>query len=204
MIKMIQEGQIHIHYRTVFLMVDPQWRGSATGRPSGACIQTCPAICSEQGTAGAAPNYDLGAMSSTVDVCVGSAVRLLAIFCAATLPAAVFLYSQLEPEVSSQSSLVEYTNARSSPSPQPPPPAPSRSQSGPDQPPSRQVRVIPLPRPEDVADPETNGSAPEQAEEAPKTKASCHMEACSKAYSSFDEETCTYQPYRGPRRLCRK
>lgn len=33
---------------------------------------------------------------------------------------------------------------------------------------------------------------------------SCNYEACSRAYSSFRDADCTYQPYRGRRRLCEK
>ncbi len=32
----------------------------------------------------------------------------------------------------------------------------------------------------------------------------CNVAACARAYSSFDASSCTYQPYDGPRRLCRK
>jgi BA14K-like protein len=33
---------------------------------------------------------------------------------------------------------------------------------------------------------------------------SCNRQACSRAYRSFDELTCTYQPFSGPRRICTK
>ncbi len=36
------------------------------------------------------------------------------------------------------------------------------------------------------------------------TEPHCDRRACSRAYRSFDETTCTYQPNRGPRRLCEK
>ena len=34
------------------------------------------------------------------------------------------------------------------------------------------------------------------------TKNSCDVQACSRAYKSFRESDCTYQPYSGPRQLC--
>ena len=39
-------------------------------------------------------------------------------------------------------------------------------------------------------------------EEAPA--ASCNIRACSRAYRSFRASDCTYQPYRGERRLCER
>lgn len=33
-------------------------------------------------------------------------------------------------------------------------------------------------------------------------QAPCDVTACARHYRSFDPATCTYQPYRGPRRLC--
>jgi hypothetical protein len=74
--------------------------------------------------------------------------------------------------------------------------------------PQRNVRVIPIVRPES----ETTGApAAEQEREAiPPPEAApkqpqCDRRACSRAYRSFDAETCSYQPSRGgPRRLCKK
>jgi hypothetical protein len=71
---------------------------------------------------------------------------------------------------------------------------------------TRQVRVIPIPRPEI----ETTGAPPSdqmtQAGQQPKAalkQSQCNQKACSRTYRSFDEATCTYQPGRGgPRRLC--
>jgi hypothetical protein len=34
--------------------------------------------------------------------------------------------------------------------------------------------------------------------------AACNYKACSKAYRSFNASDCSYQPYDGPRRQCRK
>ncbi|WP_246734658.1 PBP1A family penicillin-binding protein [Chelativorans sp. ZYF759] len=34
--------------------------------------------------------------------------------------------------------------------------------------------------------------------------ASCNVQACSRAYRSFRAADCTYQPYRGPRRMCQR
>ena len=39
--------------------------------------------------------------------------------------------------------------------------------------------------------------------ETPATLA-CNYAACSEAYRSFDASDCSYQPYNGPRRQCRK
>ena len=32
----------------------------------------------------------------------------------------------------------------------------------------------------------------------------CNYRACARAYRSFRSSDCTFQPYRGPRRLCEK
>ena len=32
----------------------------------------------------------------------------------------------------------------------------------------------------------------------------CNVRSCSRSYRSFRAEDCTFQPYRGPRRLCEK
>ena len=37
-----------------------------------------------------------------------------------------------------------------------------------------------------------------------RAEASCNIEACQRAYTSFNASDCTYQPYYGPRRLCTK
>jgi hypothetical protein len=74
--------------------------------------------------------------------------------------------------------------------------------------PQRDVRVIPIVRPES----ETTGApaAEQEPEPTPPPEAApkqphCDQRACSRAYRSFDAETCSYQPSRGgPRRLCRR
>ncbi len=38
--------------------------------------------------------------------------------------------------------------------------------------------------------------------EAPKTSNACNLDACGKAFRSFDPRDCTFQPFEGPRRLC--
>ncbi|WP_425299175.1 BA14K family protein [Pseudaminobacter soli (ex Zhang et al. 2022)] len=42
---------------------------------------------------------------------------------------------------------------------------------------------------------------------SPKPKTAtpqCNFDACAAAYRSFDPSDCTYQPYEGPRRQCRR
>jgi hypothetical protein len=93
-------------------------------------------------------------------------------------------------------------------SPHPPPPAPQLAPHDTEPAPQRNVRVIPIVRPES----ETTGApAAEQEPEAiPPPEAApkhpqCDRRACSRAYRSFDAATCSYQPSRGgPRRLCKK
>ena len=42
-------------------------------------------------------------------------------------------------------------------------------------------------------------------EEAGQSRPQCNYEACTRTYSSFRREDCTYQPYDGgPRRLCQR
>jgi len=54
----------------------------------------------------------------------------------------------------------------------------------------------------------TKGNPPKSAAETAATEAraqaSCNIEACRRAYISFNASDCTYQPYGGPRRLCTK
>jgi hypothetical protein len=40
--------------------------------------------------------------------------------------------------------------------------------------------------------------------EPPATILACNYQACSEAYRSFDASDCSYQPYDGPRRQCRR
>jgi penicillin-binding protein 1A len=47
-------------------------------------------------------------------------------------------------------------------------------------------------------DPEAEVVAQEARAEAPQ----CNVRRCAQAYRSFDPDTCTFQPFEGPRRLC--
>lgn len=40
------------------------------------------------------------------------------------------------------------------------------------------------------------------AADIPAEAPACHVDACSLAYRSFRASDCTFQPYRGPRKLC--
>jgi 1A family penicillin-binding protein len=56
-----------------------------------------------------------------------------------------------------------------------------------------------------VAGDETTGSARASDSSEPETNTGhCNYRACESAYRSFRTSDCTYQPYRGPRRLCEK
>jgi BA14K-like protein len=37
-----------------------------------------------------------------------------------------------------------------------------------------------------------------------ETSTACNVAACARSYNSFDASDCTYQPYDGPRRVCRR
>jgi membrane peptidoglycan carboxypeptidase len=43
-----------------------------------------------------------------------------------------------------------------------------------------------------------------EAREQISTPPQCNIQACSRAYRSFRSSDCTFQPYRGPRRICEK
>jgi hypothetical protein len=69
----------------------------------------------------------------------------------------------------------------------------------------------PASSPVEPATQQAAGNAPQQAEQSePQHSAqassavrhACDVAACSRAYRSFRESDCTYQPYSGPRRLC--
>ncbi|MBX3576160.1 MAG: BA14K family protein [Rhizobiaceae bacterium] len=49
---------------------------------------------------------------------------------------------------------------------------------------------------------ETSSVRPDEATEA--QSALCDVDACAAAYRSFTAEDCTFQPFDGPRRLCRR
>jgi hypothetical protein len=136
----------------------------------------------------------------------GSAVRLAAAFGAGAATASFFLSGPVERPEAPPPALVESQNAQSAP-PSQLSTGSSTSQPAQDPLPRHPVRVIPIPRPADEGEsrvsPETTGSE-KQVEAAAKPRASCNREACSKTYSSFDGESCTYKPYRGARRLCEK
>jgi hypothetical protein len=138
---------------------------------------------------------------------VGSAIKLVAVFVAGIAIGSMLLAGRVKRPTATQPSLVESPIDSAFSPPKPAPAGSSSSGSGRDQVPSRPVRVIPIPRPTDEAQsrlgPETTGSAtPEETDS--KHRGWCNREACSHTYSSFDEESCTYKPYRGPRRRCEK
>jgi hypothetical protein len=63
-----------------------------------------------------------------------------------------------------------------------------------------------VPKPESVqtsAPPQTDGAAVAASDAAP-AQSSCDVQACSAAYHTFSAADCTYQPSKGPRRLCTK
>lgn len=47
-----------------------------------------------------------------------------------------------------------------------------------------------------------SGGGPDQGLAQTPAGPLCNIELCSRRYRSFDPADCTYQPYRGPRRLC--
>ena len=83
----------------------------------------------------------------------------------------------------------------------PPPPLPPRVIAGPVAAPSPSPPVNPLPA-APVAVPAPVPVAPPRVVAAARPK--CDVEACAKAYRSFQESDCTYNPSFGPRRLCTK
>jgi hypothetical protein len=63
--------------------------------------------------------------------------------------------------------------------------------------------VAPAPQPSKPAVAEKAAAAPANATPVSlHTKNSCDVQACSRAYKSFRQSDCTYQPYSGPRQLC--
>lgn len=80
-------------------------------------------------------------------------------------------------------------------------------------PPPPSVPPLALPAaPPQPANPESTAAAPSAAEadqaraQAPAVTAppGCNVSACEAAYRSFNAADCTYQPFDGPRRLCRR
>jgi hypothetical protein len=131
-------------------------------------------------------------------------ILIMVVFAVGTATAAYFVARDVDP-AGTPAALQPI--AETVPPPQPssaPQTVPQESQPLP----RRPVRVIPIQRPES----ETTGAPPtdqeagagQQLKAVPK-QPQCDRRACNRAYRSFDEATCTYQPGRGgPRRLCEK
>ena len=107
--------------------------------------------------------------------------------------------------------------ARPTPAPQPqqtaaaaPPPAPVAKEQSKAEEPAPQVAKIapaPAPAPAQMAKAEPVASPPQTpaAEATPvsiQRRNACDVQACSRAYRSFRESDCTYQPFSGPRQVC--
>lgn len=74
-------------------------------------------------------------------------------------------------------------------------------------PPSVPPLVLPAPaNPESAAAPPPATEADQAHAQAPAVSApaGCNVSACEAAYKSFRASDCTYQPFDGPRRLCKK
>ena len=54
------------------------------------------------------------------------------------------------------------------------------------------------------SDPDSEDAEQEVVVEQEQPQLSCNVRACSRAYRSFRASDCTYQPYRGPRKLCER
>ena len=140
-----------------------------------------------------------GSRSMTVD----RFFLIMVVFAAGTATAAYFVASNNVETAGAPAALQPVANTVP---PQQPSAAPQLVPRESEPVPQRPVRIIPIERPQS----ETTGTSPAGAPAGQQLKAvpkqpQCDRRACSRAYRSFDEATCTYQPGRGgPRRLCEK
>lgn len=89
----------------------------------------------------------------------------------------------------------------------PTPPAPAQQAAAamkPAEPAPKEAKLAPAPQPAPAkpAPSEKPAAPPNATPVALHTKNSCDVDACARAYKSFREADCTYQPYSGPRQLC--
>jgi hypothetical protein len=129
---------------------------------------------------------------------------IMTVFAICTATVAYFVADNIEP-AGSPAALQPIANSVPPQQPSPPPQlVPRESEPLPQQP----VRTIPIERPEGEstgASSTGHGTSAGQQLKAVTKQPQCDRRACSRAYRSFDEATCTYQPGRGgPRRLCEK
>ena len=89
------------------------------------------------------------------------------------------------------------------PAAQPAPPAPAPAAAAepqkPAEPAVQEAKATPAPEPAAAEKPAAPANATPVALHA---KNSCDVQACSRAYKSFREADCTYQPFSGPRQFC--
>ena len=92
-----------------------------------------------------------------------------------------------------------------------PPPAPvakeqpKAEEQNPQEPKPQVAKVAPAPAPPPAQTPKAEPAPQAAAEATPVSLASrraCDVQACSRAYRSFRESDCTYQPFSGPRQVC--
>jgi hypothetical protein len=172
---------------------------------------------------GGRPNQDAGNVLE-----IRSIAKFLGAYGAGVVTAGFFLSGPIERPTLLQHApdfRQPSTTGYSGPAAQPPAspstsPAPPLASPAPAEPPAERHRqpapAIAIDRPEPPAV-ETTGSAadassretaraPDRDEEpaaaSSRAEQSCNYSICRRYYRSFDEATCTYQPYDGPRQLC--
>jgi hypothetical protein len=147
-----------------------------------------------------------------------STLKFLAVFVGGAAVAGYLLSVSVPPAenrvpVSAEPATLSATNSpQSSPQPQPQQTAETQEPQPEQALGRRPVRIVPLQRPDnpeaigpvlvelpEQAAAQTDGKPAQSAAQAPPK---CDRDACSRAYRSFRETDCTYQPSRGPRKLC--
>jgi hypothetical protein len=138
---------------------------------------------------------------------VRTALIVLAAFAGGAVTAAVFVSRPIPAPADTQQA--------QAPAPAPAAPEPAQQPSPVQQSAQRpEPRIVRIDRPPGQ-EPQTTGAAASapapspaeapNAERALSATNSCNQAACSRAYRSFDNSTCTYQPtHGGPRRHCEK
>jgi hypothetical protein len=123
-------------------------------------------------------------------------LKIMAAYAAGVVTAAFFLSGPVAIPGVTPVPILAPLPAATEPAPAPPQTAPPPAVQRPE------VRFIPIDR---APNAETVGAAPAEPAEAAQQEPQCNRLACSRAYRSFDPDTCTYQPYTGDaRRLCEK
>jgi hypothetical protein len=128
-----------------------------------------------------------------------------AFYCGVLLVAAASVVFGLDWMSAPMPAMPDVKNVVFVPPPPPPPPRVAQPVVTPPPPPASTPPVTPPPSRAAAPAPQTpTAEAPPAPPVATAPRQKCDVDACARAYRSFQESDCTYNPSFGPRRLCTK